>query len=106
MLSITGNVLGALLVTLMVATPALTCFTALGAALTLGSSRSGMLGVLVMMPLFVPVVILAAGVLIRATDGSEVLPLLALLGAFSVASACLVPLAVAAALRLNIGGSS
>jgi hypothetical protein len=48
----------------------------------------------------------AAGVLIRATDGSEVLPLLALLGAFSVASACLVPLAVAAALRLNIGGSS
>ena len=106
MLSITGNVLGALLVTLMVATPALTCFTALGAALTLGSSRSGMLGVLVMMPLFVPVVILAAGVLIRATDGSEVLPLLALLGAFSVASACFVPLAVAAALRLNIGGSS
>lgn len=106
MLSITGNVLGALLLTLFVATPALTCFTALGAALTLGSSRSGMLGVLVMMPLFVPVVILAAGVLIRATDGSEVLPLLALLGAFSVASACLVPLAVAAALRLNIGGSS
>ena len=106
MLSVTGNVLGALLITLIVATPALTCFTALGAALTLGSSRSGILGVLVMMPLFVPVVILAAGVLIRAMEGSDVLPLVALLGAFSVASACLVPLAVAAALRLNIGGSS
>ena len=79
MLSVSTEVLLALFITLLVATPALTCFSGLGAALTLGSSRSGILGVLVMMPLFVPVVILAAGVLIRATDGSDTLPLLALL---------------------------
>lgn len=106
LLSIPANVLLALLITLLIATPALTCFTGLGAALTLGSSRSGMLGVLVMMPLFVPVIILASGVLVRATEGAEVLPLLALLGAFSMASATLVPFAVSAALKLNIGGSN
>ena len=59
-----------------------------------------------MMPLFVPVVILAAGVLIRAMDGSDTMPLLALLGAFSVVAATLVPIAVSAAIRLNIGGSN
>ena len=106
MLSVPTDVLLILLVTLVIATPALTCFSGLGAALTLGSSRSGILGVLVMMPLFVPVVILAAGVLIRAMDGSDTLPLLALLGAFSVVAATLVPIAVSAAIRLNIGGSN
>ena len=106
MLSVSTEVLLALFITLLVATPALTCFSGLGAALTLGSSRSGILGVLVMMPLFVPIVILAAGVLIRATDGSDTLPLLALLGAFSVIAATLVPVAVSAAIRLNIGGSN
>ena len=106
MLSVPMEVLLVLLVTLVIATPALTCFSGLGAALTLGSARSGILGVLVMMPLFVPVVILAAGVLIRAMDGSDTLPLLALLGAFSVVAATLVPIAVSAAIRLNIGGSN
>jgi len=106
MLSVSTELLPALFITLLVGTPALTCFSGLGAALTLGSSRSGILGVLVMMPLFVPVVILAAGVLIRATDGSDTLPLLALLGAFSVIAATLVPVAVSAAIRLNIGGSN
>ena len=61
MLSVTVDVSIALFVTMLIATPALTCF-GLGAALTLGSSRSGILGVLVMMPLFVPVVVLASGV--------------------------------------------
>jgi len=106
MLSIQADVLGALLLTLLIATPALTCFTGLGAALTLGSSRSGVLGVLVMMPLFVPVIILASGALVRASDGADGLPLFALLGAFSLAAATLVPLAISAALRLNIGGSN
>jgi hypothetical protein len=45
-------------------------------------------------------------VLIRATDGSEILPLIALLGAFSLVAATLVPIAVSAAIRLNIGGSN
>ena len=104
--SVPNDVMIALLVTLLLATPALTCFSALGAALTLGTARSGILGVLVMLPLFVPVIILAAGVLTRASDGSDILPLLALLGAFSIAAATLLPLAVGVALRLNIGGSS
>ncbi|MDB9863013.1 heme exporter protein CcmB [Litorivicinus sp.] len=106
MLSVPNDVMIALLVTLLLATPALTCFSALGAALTLGTARSGILGVLVMLPLFAPVIILAAGVLTRASDGSDILPLLALLGAFSIAAATLLPLAVGVALRLNIGGSS
>ncbi len=106
MLSVDGLVIHMLVLSLFVATPALTCFTGLGAALTLGTRRSGVLGVLVMMPLFVPVIILASGILIRAKDGTEVLPLFALLGAFSIASAISVPVAIAAALRLNIGGSN
>ena len=106
MLSVPGPILTTLFITLLIATPSLTCFSGLGAALTLGSARSGILGALVMLPLFIPVVILAAGVLIRAADGSETHPLLALLGAFSVLAATLVPIAVSAAIRLNVGGSN
>ena len=57
MLSVPMEVLLALLVTLVIATPALTCFSGLGAALILDVLIC-ILGVLVMMPLFVPVVIL------------------------------------------------
>ncbi len=106
MLSVPGPILATLFITLLVATPSLTCFSGLGAALTMGSARSGILGVLVMMPLFIPVVILAAGVLTRATEGSETHSLLALLGAFSVLAATLVPIAVSAAIRLAVGGSN
>ena len=106
MLSIPADVIAVLLVTLLVATPALTCFSGLGGALTLGAARSGVLGVLVMLPLFVPVVILAAGVITRTTDGAGIGPLLALLAAFSLGAAILMPLAIAAAIRLNIGGST
>jgi heme exporter protein B len=106
MLSVPGPIVTALFVSLLIATPSLTCFSGLGAALTLGSARSGILGVLVMLPLFIPVIILAAGVLTRAADGSEFKPLLALLGAFSVLAATLVPIAVSAAIRLNVGGSN
>jgi len=106
MLSIPADVIWILLVTLLAATPALTCFSGLGGALTLGASRSSVLGVLVMLPLFVPVVILAAGIVTRATDGAAVGPLLALLAAFSLCAMLLVPLAIAAAIRLNIGGST
>lgn len=106
MLSIEVHVIGVLLVTLLVATPALTCFSGLGGALTLGAARSSVLGVLVMLPLFVPVVILAAGIIMRATDGAAVGPLMALLAAFSLAAGLLVPIAIAAAIRLNIGGST
>jgi heme exporter protein B len=106
MLSIPADVIVVLLVTLLVATPALTCFSGLGGALTLGAARSSVLGVLVMLPLFVPVVILAAGVIARTADGASVGPLLALLAAFSLGAAMLMPLAIAAAIRLNIGGST
>jgi heme exporter protein B len=52
------------------------------------------------------VVILAAGVITRTTDGAGIGPLLALLAAFSLGAAILMPLAIAAAIRLNIGGST
>jgi heme exporter protein B len=71
----------------------------LGAALTLGARRGGVLLPLLVLPLAVPVVIFAAGAIESASAGAESRPFLLLLGAFLAAALPLAPLAAGAALR-------
>ncbi len=99
---------GALLLALALATPALSLLGGLGAALTMGSRRGGILLTLLILPLYVPVLIFAAGAIgfAGAAGGlSEEAAShgfgahLLLLGGVDLALLAVTPWATAAALR-------
>lgn len=101
MLNLTPVALGAVSLTLLAGSPALTFIGAVGAALTAGLQRGGMLIAVLVLPLGVPVLIFG----VMATNGAVydpdpfTAPFL-ILCAFSLASAVLAPLAGALALRV------
>ena len=89
--------------TMLVGTPAISFIGSIGAGLTLGLRRGGLLLPLLVLPLFIPVLVFGVGTVSAILDGpgSFGSPL-AILAAFSVASIVLAPLATAAALRLHL----
>jgi heme exporter protein B len=87
---------------MLVGTPAISFIGSIGAALTLRARRGGLLLAFLMLPLFVPTLVFGiAAVSAAIIDAAFVSPLL-LLGAVSLASVVLAPLAAAAALRLQL----
>jgi heme exporter protein B len=74
-----------------------------GAALSLGSKRGGLLIAAIVLPLFVPPVIFGGGAILAYADGMAWGTGFALLSAYSLAAAALSPLAMAAACRNAIG---
>ncbi len=95
--------IGVLLLTLLLGTPVLSLVGAIGVALTVGLRRGGMLLALLVLPLYVPVLIFAAGAVRDAALGLPVIGPLAFLGAMLVLSLTLAPLATSAALRISLG---
>lgn len=89
-----------MLLALALATPALSLLGGLGAALTLGSRRGGILLTLLILPLYVPVLIFAAGLIDRSImpDGDAGGPLLLLAG-LDLGLLAIAPWATGAALR-------
>ncbi|HVJ33638.1 MAG TPA: heme exporter protein CcmB [Terriglobia bacterium] len=89
-----------MLTALLLATPMLSLLGGLGAALTLGSRRGGVLITLIILPLYVPVLIFAMAVIDAARLGlGSAAGFLILLAAMLLASLALTPWATAAALR-------
>jgi heme exporter protein B len=95
-----------LLAALALATPALSLLGGLGAALTIGSRRGGILLTLLILPLYVPVLIFAAGAIGFADAGLSVDATnrgfgahLLLLGGVDLALLAVTPWATAAAIR-------
>ena len=72
---------------------------AVGAALTLGARRAGVLLSLLVLPLYIPVLIFGVASVDQAVAGLAILPHLSILAAFLLAALPLAPLAAAAALR-------
>jgi heme exporter protein B len=89
-----------LVLAMLVGTPAVSFVAAIGASLTLGLRRSGLLLALLVLPLYVPVLIFGVATASAAVTGpaSPWPPLLMLCG-LSLASMVLAPIAAAAALR-------
>ncbi len=103
MLNVEPAALGAVAMTLLVGTPALTMIGAIGAALTVALRRGGLLVPVIVLPLAVPVLIFGVGATNAAVVGPmPVGPPLMVLGALSLASLALAPFAAAAALRLAL----
>ena len=92
---------GTLALSLLLGTPVLGFIGAIGAALTLGLRGAGVLLALLVLPLYVPVLILGAGSVEMASAGLAADGQLLLLAALLVVSAVFAPWAIAAALRIS-----
>jgi heme exporter protein B len=93
---------GVLVLSLLLGTPTLSLIGAIGAALTLGLRGGGVLLSLLVLPLYVPVLIMGAGGVEMAAAGLGAQGHLLLLAAMLVGAAALAPWATAAALRISI----
>jgi heme exporter protein B len=83
-------------------TPALTLIGAIGAALTLGARRGGVLLSLLVLPLYIPVLIFGVSAVDAAIFGLGAGPRLLILGGLALFALALAPFAAAAALRQAI----
>ena len=89
-----------LAVSLLIGTPVLSFIGAIGGALTLGLRGGGVLLSVLVLPLYVPVLVLGAGAAAMAAAGMDTSGHFMLLGALVIAAAVLAPWAIAAALRV------
>ncbi|MGO8843659.1 MAG: heme exporter protein CcmB [Methyloceanibacter sp.] len=89
-----------LMLTMLAGTPAVSFVAAIGASLTLGLRRGGVLLALLVLPLYVPVLIFGVAAVSAASVGpASPWPPFLILCALSLASIGLAPIAAAAALR-------
>lgn len=102
LMNMDGAGFGALVAAMVIGTPALSLIGAIGAALTVGLRRGGVLLSLLVLPLYIPILIFGVSAVEAAITGVPVAPHLMLLGALSLASLVLCPWAAAAALRLSL----
>ena len=95
------SLLGVLVLSLLLGTPVLSLIGAIGAALTLGLRGGGVLLALLVLPLYVPVLIIGAGALDAAASGLSAQAHYLLLAALLVLAGAFAPWAVSAALRIS-----
>ena len=99
---LSASLIGVLTLSLVIGTPVLSMIGAIGAALTLGLRGGGVLLSLLVLPLYVPVLVMGAGSVDMAAAGLAPDAQLLLLAAMLVVSAAFAPWAIAAALRISI----
>lgn len=91
-----------LVASLAIGTPALSMIGAFGAALTVGLKRGGLLLSLLVLPLYVPTLILGAEATRRGAAGMPITTPMLLLALITLGAIAVLPFAAAAALRANL----
>jgi heme exporter protein B len=99
LMNMPGEGYAVLIATMALATPTLSLIGAVGAALTLGARRGGVLISLLVLPLYIPVLIFAVAAVDAAITDLSTRPHMLILGAMLAAALPLAPWAAAAALR-------
>ncbi|MEM6974506.1 MAG: heme exporter protein CcmB [Pseudomonadota bacterium] len=102
MLNMPGASIPAMMAAMLVGTPALSLTGAVGAALTAGIRRGGLLVSILVLPLYVPTLIFGARTVENATLGLPWAPPLLLTAGISLGAAALAPVAAAYALRITL----
>lgn len=102
LLSLEVQIWWALVLTLLLGTPILSCLGAIGVALTVGLRKGGVLLSLLVLPLFIPVLIFASAILDAASANMSYVGQLAILGAMLAAALTFTPFAIASALRVSV----
>lgn len=105
MLGVPAAVVPVLMLSLLLGTLVLSLLGAIGAALTVGLSRGGVLLALLIVPFYVPVLILGVGTLESAASGLPVAGYLLWLASLVMLNITLAPFAIAAALMMSMGKS-
>src|SRR5476651_1586739 len=103
MLGLPSECLPVLLLSLLLGTPVLSLLGAVGAALTVGLKRGGLLLALLILPLYIPVLILGSGALQAALQGMPATGYLLWLGSLTALAVTLTPFAIAAGLKISVG---
>lgn len=101
-LGVPATAMSGILMSLMLGTITLSLIGAVGAGLTLGVRRGGVLLSLLTLPLAVPVLVFGARATELAILGESLMGPLYLLGALAVLGVTLAPLAAAAAVRIGL----
>ena len=94
-----GAALPVLALAMLLGTPSLSLIGAVGAALTLGARRGGVLVPLLVLPLYIPVLIFGVAAIDAGLAGLDARPHLMFLGAIFLVMLVVAPLAAAGALR-------
>lgn len=102
LLQLPAQAVPALVLSLLLGTAVLSQIGAIGAALTVGLRRGGLLLSLIVLPLYVPVLIFGAGAVQAAAEGLAWRGQLAVLGALTALALPLAPLAVTLSLRISV----
>lgn len=102
MLNLPAQAIGALFFSLLLGTAVLSLVGGIGAALTVGLKRGGMLISLLILPFYMPVLIFGSAAVQAAVAGSPAGPYLAILGAMLSLAIALAPLAMSAGLRISV----
>ncbi len=102
MLFLPGDGVWTLVLSLLLGTPTLSLIGAIGAALTVGLRKGGILISLLVLPLYIPVLIFGASSVQAAVMGLPIQGYLALLAAILALSVVLAPFAIVAALKISI----
>ncbi|VAW80405.1 ABC transporter involved in cytochrome c biogenesis, CcmB subunit [hydrothermal vent metagenome] len=92
----------ALIYTILLGTPVLSLLGGIGIALTIGLRRGGILLVILMLPLYVPVLAMASSALRLSITGDPFSSQLLTLASLLTLSLTLAPLAIASALRVSL----
>jgi len=93
------SAIGMLFASLLIGTPSLSLIGSVGAALSLGARRQGVVLALLVLPLYIPPLIFGAGAVEASEAGNGARAYLLILGAMSLAALAFCPWASAAALR-------
>ncbi|OUD10659.1 heme exporter protein CcmB [Marivivens niveibacter] len=93
---------GYLFASLLLGTPALSMIGTFGAALTVGLRRGGLLLSLLVLPLYVPTLIFGAEAVRRGAEAMAVQTPFVMLAGITAGAFALLPIAAAAALRVNL----
>ncbi len=104
MLFLPGDGMWGLVLSLLLGTPTLSLVGAIGAALTVGLRKGGVLISLLVLPLYIPVLIFGSAAVQGAVTGLPLGGYLAILGAMLSLGLVLAPLAIGAALRISVSG--
>ena len=102
MLNLPVQGVGVLVASLLLGTAVLSLVGCIGAALTVGLKRGGMLISLLILPFYMPVLIFGSAAVQGAVSGVAAGPYLAILGAMLCLAIALAPLAIAAGLRISV----
>ena len=102
LLNMDSNSMQAVILTLLIGTPLLSLIGAIGAGLTVGLQKGGVLLSLLVLPLYIPVLIFATSAIETSAMSLDYSAQLAILGAMLAVGLVTAPFAVSSALKVSV----